>query len=284
MNNVQIPAFDPACDSCTYRRDGVLLWDASPTQAQAPYNVSFVTEDGLYSVISWVDPPFLGDPDVVDKVSAVILSLPNDRMYVVGAQRDESIDPIEVIPTWLYPFPSVVEDIYELLQTVTTQDLRRFVRDVFTLTFVFHGFWTATAGSKHHAWHGGLAWHSLEVAHNVADVMTSGAPGHVNFTTAEYELGVIAALLHDVGKMVSYTEQGYRTERALAIGHELLGVELIRKPLETLRAIRTDLADAMTALLLSRTRFACGPHRLEAIREVVSKADRESAKRNTKPR
>jgi hypothetical protein len=40
----------------------------------------------------------------------------------------------------------------------------------------------------------------------------------------------------------------------------------------------------MTALLLSRTRFACSPHRLEAIREVVSKADRESAKRNTKPR
>ena len=106
----------------------------------------------------------------------------------------------------------------------------------------------------------------------------------MSFGTAEYELGVIAALLHDVGKTVSYTEEGYCTERALTVGHELLGVELIRKPLDTLRAVRPDLADAMTALLLSRTRFACSPHWLEAIRDVVSKADRESAKRNTKPR
>lgn len=65
--------------------------------------------------------------------------------------------------------------------------------------------------------------------------------------------------------------------------HELLGAELIRKPLETLRVARSDPADAMTALLLSRTRFACSPH-LEAIREVVSKADRESARQDRKPR
>lgn len=284
MNNVQIPTFDPACDSCSYRRDGVLLWDAATAQAQAPYVARFATEDGVHSVISWIDPPFLGDPDVVDKVSAVILGLPNDQMYVVNAQRDSSIDPIAVIPTWFCPVPSAVEDLYGLLQTITTPDLCQFVRDVFTLKAVFRGFWMATAGSKHHAWHGGLAWHSLEVANDVAELMTSRAQGRVNFTAAEYELGVIAALLHDVGKTVSYTGQGYCTERALTIGHELLGVELIHKPLETLRANRTDLADAMTALLLSRTRFACSTYRLEAIREVISKADRESAKRDTKPR
>ena len=91
----------------------------------------------------------------------------------------------------------------------------------------------------------------------------------------------MAALLHDVGKTVSYTDEGYCNGRALTIGHELLGVELIHKPLAAWCADREDLADAMTALLLSRTRFACSSYRLEAIRQVVSKADRDSAVRGT---
>lgn len=284
MNNLHAAEIDMAHDSFRYLREGVLLWDGSVPQTRAPYSVNFATQDGIYPVVSWVDPPLFGDPDAVDKVCAVILSLPNHQMYVVSARRDDAIDPVEVMSAELCPVPSVVVDVYDLLQTITAPDLRRFVSDVFTLTPVFHGFWTATAGTKHHAWPGGLAWHSLEVARGVADVMSSPAPKQVSFSAAEYELGVIAALLHDVGKTVSYTEEGYCTERALTVGHELLGVELIRKPLDTLRAVRPDLADAMTALLLSRTRFACSPHRLEAIREVVSKADRESAKRNTKPR
>ena len=170
------------------------------------------------------------------------------------------------------------------VRVVIPSALRRFVHDVFSLRSVFLPFWTAKAGSKHHAWPGGLAGHSLEVTHSVVDVMASRIKRPVNFTNLEYELGVITALLHDVGKTVGYTDEGYCTERALVLGHELLGVELIRKPMDALRVARPDLAEALTALLLSRTRFSNGRYRLEAIRQVVSKADRESAKRNTKPR
>ena len=205
-------------------------------------------------------------------------------MYVLSAQRDPYVDPIEVTPVSFCPVPSVLVDIYELLQMIGTPVLRQFVNDVFSLRSVFQAFWTSTAGSKHHAWPGGLAWHSLEVTNSVVDVMASRAARQVTFSSPEYELGVITALLHDVGKTVSYTDEGYCTERALAIGHELLGVELIRKPMDALRVARPDLADALTALLLSRTRFACSPYRLEAIRQVVCRADAESAKRNTKPR
>ena len=284
MNNLQSPQFDATCDSYRYLREGVLLWDAPPSQMEAPYEARFVTQDGVYPVTSWIDPPMFGDPDVVDKVCAVILSLPNYQMYVMSAQREDAIDPIEVMFAELCPVPSVLVDVYELLHAIATPVLRRFVSDVFTLKPVFQAFWTSTAGRKHHAWPGGLAWHSLEVANSVAGVMASRAPRQVKFTSLEYELGVITALLHDVGKTISYTDRGYCTERALTMGHDLLGVELIRKPLDTLRAAQPDLADALTALLLSRTRFACGRYRLEAIRQVVSKADGESAKRNTKPR
>jgi hypothetical protein len=284
MNNLQSPQFDATCDSYRYLREGVLLWDAPPCQMEAPYEARFVTQDGVYPVTSWIDPPMFGDPDVVDKVCAVILSLPNHQMYVMSAQREDAIDPIEVMSSELCPIPSVLVDVYELLHAIATPVLRRFVSDVFTLKPIFQAFWTSTAGSKHHAWPGGLAWHSLEVTNSVAAVMASPAQGQVSFTRIEYELGVITALLHDVGKTVSYTDKGYCTERALTMGHDLLGLELIRKPLDTLRAAQPDLADALTTLLLSRTRFACGRYRLEAIRQVVSKADGESAKRNTKPR
>jgi hypothetical protein len=284
MNPIQASHNDPTCDSYRYIREGVLLWDTSTSEAMAQQTVRLVTEDGVYPMTSWLEPPYLCDPHVVDKVCAVILSLPNNQMYLVSVQRDPSIDPIEVMPPALCPVPSVPMDVYELLQRIDTPALRRFVRDVFSLSSVFLPFWQVTAGSHHHAWPGGLAVHSLDVSLDVVDVMDSPTKRPVHFSRLEYELGMITALLHDVGKTVSYNGEGYCTERALVIGHELLGVELIRKPLDTLRAARADLADALTALLLSRTRFSNGRYRLEAIRQVVSKADRESAKRNTKPR
>ena len=45
------------------------------------------------------------------------------------------------------------------------------------------------------------------------------------------------------------------------------------------RPTQLDLADATAVLLLSRTRFANSTHCLEAIGEVVSKTDLESAKK-----
>ena len=173
MNNLHAAEIDMTHDSFRHLREEVLLWDGSVPRTRAPYSVNFATQDGIYPVVSWVDPPLFGDPDAVDKVCAVILSLPNHQMYVVSARRDDAIDPVEVMSAELCPVPSVVVDVYDLLQTITAPDLRRFVSDVFTLTPVFHGFWTATAGTKHHAWPGGLAWHSLEVARDVADVMSS---------------------------------------------------------------------------------------------------------------
>lgn len=284
MNHVNAVPYKVPSEAHRYLREGVLMWDAPPSQQQPPYDARFVTDEGVFPVTSWVDPPLFDDTGMVDKVCAVILCLPDNQMVVVSVERDANIDPLEVMPATECPFPSVLVDAYERVQSITTPALRRFVSDVLSLTPVFYGFWWSTAGAKHHAWPGGLAWHSLEVVNTVAAVMASPAPQRVNFTLTEREVGVVAALLHDVGKTVSYTDEGYCTERALVLGHELLGVELIRQPLETLRATHSKLADALTALLLSRTRFACGSLRYEAIRQVISRADVESAKRNTKPR
>lgn len=60
--------------------------------------------------------------------------------------------------------------------------------------------------------------------------MTSRVPKRVSFASAEYELGVITALLHDAGKTVSQADEGVWARNALTMAHELLGVELIHKP------------------------------------------------------
>lgn len=264
-----------------YSREGVLIFHAR-MQEHPPFDASFLTQEGVFPVTSWVGEQFMADPHKIDKVHATLLSMP-DALHVLAAERDEALDPIGLVPEALCPAPGMVTGVYELVESISTPELRRLVSDAFTLNAIFHGFWISTAGSRHHAWPGGLAWHSLEVAQEVLQVVNSNAAA-LRFTNVEKDLGVVGSLLHDVGKIVSYNDLGYRNERALVIGHELLGLDLLREPLDALRKYNMELGDALSALLLSRTAFSGGRHRLEAIREVVSKADRKSARLNSGPR
>lgn len=266
-------------DSNSFLREGVLLWDRT-LRENPPYQARFVTDDGAYQVTCLVDPPLFGDPDIVDKVQAKILRQANDQLVVFHVQRDVSLDPLDVTPAHLCPFPSTVDSVRDLLDGITTPALRRLVSDVFSLKRVFSSFWTATAGREHHSWTGGLARHSVEVATRAARVMASPDQRQVDFTTVECEIGMVVALLHDIGKTVSYSRDGFSNARALVLGHELLGLELIRQPMDTLRAEQCDLADALSTLLLSRTRNSCGPYRLEPIRQVISHCDRASVARD----
>lgn len=58
--------------------------------------------------------------------------------------------------------------------------------------------------------------------------MTSRVPKRVSFASApvRYELGVITALLHDVGKSVSYTDERYCAGRALSVKSLLQSMRL----------------------------------------------------------
>ena len=262
-----------------YIREGVLLWDAVPDQSEAPFPARFVMEEGVYSVLSWVAPPTPLDPDCIDKVTAKLLVMPDDTMYLLGVSRDAELDPLTVTP-WAWSHGTdVLPEICALLEWVESDDLRRLVRDVFSLRQVFQSFWFETAGRRHHSNVGGLAEHSLEVASTVRWMMLPGGGAGVVFTPRERDLGLVTALLHDVGKVLCYTEQGLRTERANVLGDEVLGLEVIWGPLATLRTNAPQLADALTVLLLNRMKYCTSRFRLPAIREVISKADWDSAKR-----
>jgi hypothetical protein len=274
-----VETFDVQSPSHVYLREGVLLWDTPSDQGEAPFPARFVMEEGIYPVHSWVAPLTWLDPEAIDKVTAKLLVMPDDTTYVLSVHRDEDMDPLALTP-WAWSHGTeVIPEICALLEWVESADLRRFVRDVFSLKKVFQSFWFETAGRRHHSTVGGLAQHSLEVASTVRRTMLSGGGADVTFTLLERDLGLVTALLHDVGKVLCYTEQGLRTERAQVLGDEVLGLEVIWGPLATLRTNAPQLADALTALLLKRMKYCSSRFRLPAIREVISKADWDSAKR-----
>ena len=276
MNSVLSPEIDPGNAAHTYGCEGVLVCTPADNQSHPPYQGWLITDDGEHPVTCWVDLPLFSNSWLVDKVRAVLMRLPDGTLVVVRVDLDESIDPLAVKPAHLCPIPSTVDAVRDLVERITTPELRQLVQDVLSLRKVFDAFWTSTAGSRHHTYPGGLARHSVEVASRVNHVMASPQLRQVNFTVIECEIALVTALLHDVGKTISYGPRGFCNERALVMGHDLLGLELIRPPMDALRDVRPDLADALSTLLLSRTRFTCGPYRLEAIREVISHADRAS--------
>ncbi len=245
-----------------------------------PSRVRLIANDGVHEAFSYVSPLFHSEPGKVDIARLTLFASSDSLPYVVEADWNVKVLPLMAVPSTWGGDARLVERTYELAESVQHEALRAFVHEVFGLKAVFYDFWTSTAGRMHHAWGGGLAAHSVEVAEAVNRMMArSHAPAPV-FAEAECELGRVAALLHDIGKTVSYTADRRCTARALAVGHEYLGLELLQRPLDTLRQQDEAMADALVSLLLSRTRYTHGPYRCEAIREVISLADNASARRH----
>src|SRR3546814_7913564 len=90
------------------------------------------------------------------------------------------------------------------------------------------------SAKHHHARPGGLAVHSLEVAEDLA--------GHIGLSDTERDLGVAGALLHDIGKVWSYTPDMFPNSANLAMGHELIGLRSEEHTSELQSLMRTSYA------------------------------------------
>jgi len=259
-----------------FTREGVLFWSDGPSETASSFPAKLVTSDGAHPVTCWAPEPFLADPDKIFKVQATVFASPCGTLNLLRFQHDDTIHPLEVTPERFCTVPGLVTEVYGLVEAIRTPELHQFVRDVFSLRAVFRRFWRAGTEEQHLNWAGGLASHAADVADVVAQQMPSYFHWGKDFSQIECDLGIVTALLHDIGKTVSYDGKGLLTERAALLGHPLLGVELLRGPLDALRRARPDLADAVTVLLLSRTQDAREPYDLEAIMNFVASADRFS--------
>lgn len=227
------------------------------------------------------------DEDWLDRLSGPLTSQVFDLMTLsdqthdaVVAIRDDHLYPaLWHMPEDLCPVDGTLSLVQELINSIEAPPLKTFLLDVFARRDMHKLFWTAPASIRHHhAYPGGLAVHSMEVATDIAQ--------HVGLTDIERDLGIAAGLLHDVGKVWAYTPDMQLTTAARAMGHELLGLSRLEPYLRDLERHWPDGAWAMRVLLSGQCRMRADgslPHSLvqrlracdQRSAEIANQADRQ---------
>jgi len=180
---------------------------------------------------------------------------------------------LDFLPPDTCPVPGVLSRAKELIAGIAAVPLRNFVRAVLADRHVHSHFWTMGASHRHHhARAGGLAQHSVEVAEDMAS--------QGQLTATEHDLGVAAGLLHDIGKVWSYTRDMFLSAEGLAMGHELTGLCRLEPHVRDLEHHWPDGAFAMRVLL-----SACGRMRKDgsmptALLARVRACDQRSCERD----
>ncbi len=150
--------------------------------------------------------------------------------------------------------------------------LQRFLLGVLGNPVILRPFFTLPASLEHHhSYSGGLCIHSLECAEFVMAVP--------ELDPIQRDLGIVAGLLHDVGKIPLWDSNGKRTKAGFLLHHEALTLEVLASHLRLLDKAWPDGGVALR-YLLSPAALADHPRRWMTVREVIRAADRISASRD----
>lgn len=157
-------------------------------------------------------------------------------------------DVLRLLPPDYCPVPGVMDVVADLVADIEATPLREMVERVLHDREVCAKFWKMPASARyHHTFPGGLAFHSAEVASDLAS--------QSHLTSLERDLGIAGGLLHDIGKVWSYTIDMFPNEAGKAMGHEFIGVTRLEEHLIRLQQQWADGAYAMRVLLSGSTRM-----------------------------
>jgi len=129
-------------------------------------------------------------------------------------------------------------ELLRIAAGIARPGLRALVERVFATYPSF--FIVPAARGKHHAYRGGLAEHTLEVVRYTESFLT-GAEG----IPADRDVAVAGALLHDVGKAVSFAEQGFSFTQLPVYslqGHITPGISIIERAAQEMAVDEQDLS------------------------------------------
>lgn len=105
--------------------------------------------------------------------------------------------------------------------------MAKFVASVLADDSIAFAFVSAPASlNHHHNYPGGLLAHSLECFQMVER--------HHEFTRDHYEVGLVAALFHDIGKILTLTHEMKRTSLGSSVDHDKLTLETLAPYLKEL--------------------------------------------------
>jgi 3'-5' exoribonuclease len=135
-------------------------------------------------------------------------------------------------------YPSVLTSMLNMLEHTYTPELREFVNNVLSQPNIGMRFIQCPASlNHHHNVPGGLLLHSYDVA--------SRFFFDTSLTEVDKDVGVVSGLLHDIGKTLTLTPDGTRTDLGYQVDHDQLTLDICSPALTILSATHKELADRL---------------------------------------
>lgn len=183
--------------------------------------------------------------------------------------QEEPENPVHLIPNSMAPVPVLLAELATLYNCLSHPPLKSFVGWVLTDATISFPFVSLPASRQHH--HntaGGLLDHSLECASMVSR--------YYEFPEMEIQVGMIAALFHDIGKIKTIQCVGKHTTAGYVLDHDVLTLEILAPHLQRLDANCPDAGVALRYLFTWRCQRKSF-HPLLTIAEAISAADHISS-------
>lgn len=216
----------------------------------------------------------LGAPGpMTGEVTTMEIQCADTEFLVLGFEPLPELPLAEALDEQRCPIPGLVPQVSDLIESLRSAALYRFVREALLHPDALLHFWISPASRRdHHAYPGGLAEHSLEVATMVASA--SGLPKD------DREIGIVFALLHDYGKLWCY---GPEAPRRNSQAHEQMGYEALLPALDRLIEAEPD-AGARLAELLGGPKAPRESAYPLAIGTIVRAFDQMSCEKTRRPK
>jgi 3'-5' exoribonuclease len=177
---------------------------------------------------------------------------PQINLRGLDAAAPDSFDPGDLLDGPAREVGHMEDEIRELLDTIQEPHLRILLDRVFGEdSELWAGYRVAPAAKHYHqAYRHGLLEHCLGVAQAVSAISAT-------FAGIDREVAVAGALLHDIGKLEAYTDEGGRdqaidlTDAGRLHGEIPLGYYRIRRTIEDIEGFPPELAQAVGHIILS---------------------------------
>lgn len=179
-------------------------------------------------------------------------------------------DIVRLIPRSLCPIPWLMPFLEALMGRLKNPALRQFLGDVLADDAIAFPFVSCPASlSYHHNYPGGLLRHSIECVQMVER--------YEEFASDKKELGMVASLFHDIGKILTMTPQMGLTSLGRSLDHDKLTLETLAPYLRRLDQSWPEGAAELRYLLTWRPGYKDKGFPKTPLANAVLAADRVSA-------
>jgi 3'-5' exoribonuclease len=159
----------------------------------------------------------------------------------------EEINWADFLPSSERQPEEMLDELKGLLEPIRQPQLAKLVNNLFADEEIMAGFCQVPAAKRrHHVYLGGLLEHTLSVVKLATRVAE-------HYPEADRDLLLVAALLHDMGKIKELTYEGNfdYTDEGRLLGHILLGVELLDSKVKEIEDFSSELTRLLKHMVLS---------------------------------